>query len=236
MKSPQQRQYYNSRSCKYENEFFTPTIAASSMRFDKIMGLTTRIVNAAREGNILELGAGTGIYTKYLAKLPANQLVASDISQKMLTIAASKNSQRHIEFASFPAEKIPYSDSYFSLVAVFAAMHHFEKTMAVFAEIHRVLRQGGLFIMMEPNPLHPLNFILSILKPVERGMIKSWPWRWLHEADQTGFKVLNWRYGSFFPGWPTKSTVIYRKWEAVLEQIPVIKNLAIFGYYTWEKA
>ena len=97
---------------------------------------------------VLEIAAGTGVVTRKLASLlPASvEIVATDLNQPMLDLAAAVGTERAVEWRQADAMQLPFSDESFdAVVCQFGVMFFPDKTKA-FAEARRVLRLGGIFI------------------------------------------------------------------------------------------
>src|SRR3569833_3200857 len=97
--------------------------------------------------HVLEVAAGTGALTRQLAKmLPDNcSIVATDLNQSMLDMAAAIGANRPVLWRQADAMQLPFPDASFDAVACqFGAMFFPDKAHA-FAEARRVLKPGGVF-------------------------------------------------------------------------------------------
>jgi SAM-dependent methyltransferase len=97
---------------------------------------------------VLEVAAGTGVVTRKLASaLPAGTaIVASDLNQAMLDVAAAAGTARPVEWRQADAMQLPFPDGGFdAVVCQFGAMFFPDKPRA-FAEARRVLRPGGKLV------------------------------------------------------------------------------------------
>lgn len=93
------------------------------------------------DSHILDIGCGTANYTDLLQKLTRAHLYGLDPSEGMLSKARPKNSA--ILFRQGQAGAIPFADGLFDLVYMTDVIHHVPEIGTMFAEIYRVLRQGG---------------------------------------------------------------------------------------------
>ena len=97
---------------------------------------------------VLEIAAGTGVVTRRMANiLPTNvAIVATDLNQAMLDEAAAVGTARPVEWRQADAKALPFADGSFdAVVCQFGAMF-FPGKSAAFAETHRVLTPGGIFL------------------------------------------------------------------------------------------
>ena len=111
---------------------------------------------------ILETAAGTGVVTAALAAaLPDAEIVATDLNQAMLDVAAERAAAPHVSFRQADALELPFDDGSFDLVACqFGAMFYPDKVKGN-AEARRVLRDGGAYLLaiwdrIERNPMSNL--------------------------------------------------------------------------------
>jgi SAM-dependent methyltransferase len=98
----------------------------------------------------LDVATGGGHTALFLAR-QGWRVTAGDISTKML-----ENARRLVEEAGlsletklFPAEEMPFADRTFDLVTVRVAPHHFSSPPRFIAEVARVLRPGGHFLLID---------------------------------------------------------------------------------------
>ena len=97
---------------------------------------------------LLEIAAGTGRVTRHIREhIPASaKLIASDISEDMLSVAKKKLNHLNIEWQNIDAQQLPFTDNSIDVVVCcFGYMFVPDKPKA-FAEAYRVLRPGGTFL------------------------------------------------------------------------------------------
>ena len=108
--------------------------------------------------DVLETAAGTGIVTAALARaLPGARIVATDLNQAMLDVAAVRIDSSNVEFRAADAQDLPFEDESFDLVVCQFGAMFFPDRVRAYAEARRVLRPGGRFLFntwdrLEENP------------------------------------------------------------------------------------
>jgi len=126
----------------------------------------------------LEFGCGTGTTALRLAP-SAGSLVASDISGEMIAIAREKqaadgkvNAAGALTFVQSALETLPYPDESFDVVMGFSAVHLVPDLGDGLAQVHRLLKPGGLFISKTPC-LGDMNPLIVAALPVMRFLGKA---------------------------------------------------------------
>ena len=111
---------------------------------------------ARPQSRVLDLGAGVGTSTSLLAQ--SFRAVAVDVSWLFLR----EGSVGHACQARVAAdvESLPFSSASFDVVGAFEMVEHVFDVGATLAEADRVLKPGGLMVVVSPNLLSPLNPIL----------------------------------------------------------------------------
>lgn len=98
---------------------------------------------------VLDLGCGTGIATRQLADRLDASIIGCDVDQKMIETARERP-VLNIRYVTAPAAHLPFSDETFDAVMAFSAFHWFTDDES-FAEIRRVLKEHGWFLVINKN-------------------------------------------------------------------------------------
>jgi ubiquinone/menaquinone biosynthesis C-methylase UbiE len=109
--------------------------------------LAARVLRTEAQ-SVLETAAGTGVVTRALvAKLPvATRIVATDLNQTMLTLAARLlPSDARIAWRHADALDLPFADESFDAVACQFGVMFFPDKVKGYQEARRVLKPGGHF-------------------------------------------------------------------------------------------
>lgn len=117
------------------------------------------------EGNILDIGIGTGNLEKHIFKKSSNyHVIGLDTSLDFLNIASSKYLNNNLEIIVGDIRDFKFSNNYTNIISSLC-IHHFEnkQKQKIFSDIYKALRPGGCFInfdMVKPDS----NKKLSLLK------------------------------------------------------------------------
>src|SRR5437762_3567231 len=181
--------------------------------------------------SVLELGCGTGYFTRELARSGAD-VVAIDVSPDLLEIAKANSSAPNVRYEIQNAYELSYPDAVFDSVVGSSVLHHLEIQEAI-REIYRVLKPSGTIYFTEPNMLNPQIAIQKNVPWVKRKLGDSpdetaffrWPLRRL--LEQTGYRDV--RIDPFDFLHPKTPVPLVDRLDAlgrVLENVPVISEFA----------
>lgn len=109
----------------------------------------SRRVAASFPESIMEMAAGTGIVTRKIRDCLANNavLIATDLNQPMLDIAASKfQDDEDVSFEPADAMDLPFGADTFDVVACQFGVMFFPDKLQSYHEAKRVLKPGGRYI------------------------------------------------------------------------------------------
>jgi ubiquinone/menaquinone biosynthesis C-methylase UbiE len=142
MGSPERDKLFSGSIAQLYEQYLVPMIF-EPYAADLVARLAARPVR-----RVLEIAAGTGVVTRRLAAvLPSSAtIVATDLNQPMLDLAAILTTARPIEWRQADALQLPFdNESFDAVVCQFGVMFFPDKPQA-FAEARRVLERGGIFL------------------------------------------------------------------------------------------
>ncbi|MBB4638141.1 class I SAM-dependent methyltransferase [Longimicrobium terrae] len=105
-----------------------------------------------RPERALDLGCGGG-HVAYRLAPHAGEVMACDLSAEMLAVVAQTASERglmNIQTHEAAAERLPFDDATFDLVATRFSAHHWRTLEPGIAEAHRVAKPGATVIFIDP--------------------------------------------------------------------------------------
>lgn len=180
---------------------------------------------------VLELGCGTGYFTRELARSGA-EIVAIDVSPELLEIAKSNCSAPNVCYEIQNAYELSYRDDVFDSVVGSSVLHHLEVEAAL-REIFRVLKPGGAIYFTEPNMLNPQIAVQKNVPWVKRKLGDSpdetaffrWPlWRLLKETGYQDIRIAPFDF--LHPKTPMAFVSRLDSLGRFLESVPVISEFA----------
>ncbi|GHA27355.1 demethylmenaquinone methyltransferase [Salinimicrobium marinum] len=114
-----------------------------------------KIVEQSDPDKVLDIATGTGDLAINLAKTGASKIVGLDLSEGMLAVGRKKIAEKElsekIEMIQGDSENLPFEDSSFDAITVAFGVRNFENLKKGLEEILRVLKPGGVFVILETS-------------------------------------------------------------------------------------
>ena len=114
-----------------------------------------KMVAQSNPKTILDIATGTGDLAILMSQTKADKIIGLDISAGMLEVGvqkiAAKNLSNTIEMVLGDSENIPFEDNYFDAITVAFGVRNFENLEKGLAEILRVLKPNGTFVILETS-------------------------------------------------------------------------------------
>jgi ubiquinone/menaquinone biosynthesis C-methylase UbiE len=185
-----------------------------------------------REGDsILELGCGTGYFTRELVKLNIH-ITAIDISPELIEAAKTGIKAGNVVFKIQNAYQMSFADNSFNAVIGSSVLHHLEIGKAL-GEIFRVLKPGGIIAFTEPNMLNPQIALQKNIPWLKRKLGDSPDetafFRWVLKKLLTdaGFSRINIKPFDFLhPAVPRKLVPVVTAVGHIAELTPLLREIA----------
>src|SRR3972149_381895 len=190
--------------------------------------LTSHILPAM---NVLELGCGTGYFTKELVKTGA-QITAIDISDDLLSIAKQTVQSSCVEFRIENAYNMSFPDMCFDSVVGSSVLHHLEIDEAL-SECYRVLKPGGSVYFTEPNMLNPQIALQKNVPCLKKKLGDSpdetafFSWKLKHSLMRHGYtNIIIIPFDWLHPSIPISLIQFVNSIGQFMERTPILKEFA----------
>ena len=114
---------------------------------------TIQLIKSQQPKLILDIATGTGDFAIEAIKINPKKVVGVDISEGMLKLGIEKVNklglQNKIELKLGDSENLPFEDNSFDAITVGFGVRNFENLQKGLKEIHRVLKRGSGFVVLE---------------------------------------------------------------------------------------
>ncbi|SHF14636.1 class I SAM-dependent methyltransferase [Streptoalloteichus hindustanus] len=118
------------------------------------LGLTAGADDGRR--TVLDLGCGTGVFSRWLARRHGVRVIGADPSPPMLALARRHAADPLVSYHLSVEDRLPFlPDAAVDAATacfVFNAIAELDRLRALLAEVARVLRPGGRFTALGPHP------------------------------------------------------------------------------------
>ncbi|MCI0667459.1 MAG: malonyl-ACP O-methyltransferase BioC [Methylococcaceae bacterium] len=147
------------REAGLDKALIRASFARAASRYDEWAMLQRRVgdrllqflsLDSASSAAILDLGAGTGYCSRRLNR-PHVFVIDLDLAPAMLVEARSLD-ERKTHYVCGDAEFLPFRERYFDLVFSNLVIQWCGDLQRVFAEVHRILKPGGIFLFSTFGP------------------------------------------------------------------------------------
>lgn len=146
--------YYRARAAEYDEWFyrkgrFNHGEADSEIWFDEVAQVRGLLHRIPKQGHILELAPGTGIWTQELLKIGDN-ITAIDASPEMITINKAKVQSDRVTYVMADLFKWQPEQEYDMIFFGFWLSHVPPEMLDTFLQtVNRALKLGGYFFMVD---------------------------------------------------------------------------------------
>jgi ubiquinone/menaquinone biosynthesis C-methylase UbiE len=227
-----EKEYFDKIADIFDTHFNVYLRPAGILRVERRIKLYSNHCRFSPDMKILEIGCGTGEYTRHL-KTQGGYLFCTDISQRMLKILKEKiKEKKHLYLFISDLESLSVKDNVFDVIVGNSILHHVDINSVLY-EIFRILKRGGRFAFSEPNMLNPQIYFqkkIGILKrlsgdsPYETAFIR---WKIKKIFNQAGFKsVETLPFDFLHPLLPSFLAKTMDKISIFLEKIPILKEFS----------
>ncbi len=151
---------------------------------------------------VLDFGAGIGNSLPHLAELfPQAEVTGVDVSERSLQVAAHRF-PGVARLLAYDGSAIPLEGASFDLIFSACVFHHINhgEHAAIFAELHRLLKPGGMMVVFEHNPANPATRYIVATCPFDENAVLLRAASLKTSQASAGFREIDVTYTGFFPG------------------------------------
>lgn len=150
-KKEQVEQMFDTISGKYDNLNRVISFGIDTKWKKKML----KMVTSKSPKSILDIATGTGDIAILMSQTNASKIVGLDISAGMLEVGRkkieAKNLSNKIEMIQGDSENLPFENESFDAITVAYGIRNFEHLDKGLSEILRVLKPGGLLVILETS-------------------------------------------------------------------------------------
>lgn len=103
--------------------------------------------------SVLDIGCGFGWHCIYAAEQGAQNVVGTDISEKMLAEAREKTHFKNVHYIKAAMEEFDYGKEQYDVVISSLAFHYTENFKMIADRVYQCLRPGGSFVFSVEHPV-----------------------------------------------------------------------------------
>lgn len=176
----------------------------------------------AKSMSWLDVGCGQGELLR-LGRDEFSETAGTDPSSLML--ASCLDLSVRLQRAS---ARIPYGDGRFDVVSLVCVYHHVVATdrPGLTSEAVRVLKPGGVLVVIEHNPFNPLTRLIVSRTPIDEDARLLSACKVRRLLRKAGMRSLMTRYFLYLP---ERQYARFARFEDYLSRIPLGGQYAVFG-------
>jgi len=117
---------------------------------DATLEVVLQVTCPNQSERVLDVACGTGALGERIAKRwPAVQVIGVDVSSAMLRQASTKVIAGETHWCQAESDRLPFHEDSFDLIICANSFHFFRNPSTTLTEVHRLLRPGGSFILVD---------------------------------------------------------------------------------------
>ncbi len=193
-----------------------------------------KLVAEKNPENILDIATGTGDLAISLTTTDAKEIIGLDISDGMLEVGRQKISSKKLDhmisMVIGDSEDLPFKTNTFDAITVAFGVRNFENLEKGLAEILRVLKPNGIFVILETSvPTNPIykfgyeTYSKFILPTIGK----------LFSKDRVAYKYLS-ESASVFPYGETLNNILRK--IGFINVVDKPQTMGVASIYTASKA
>ena len=183
---------------------------------------------------VLEVGCGTGLFTKALAATD-NAIAAIDISEQLILKAKARVLSGNVHFIVGNACETGFKSESFDFIVGCSSLHHLDVHLAL-KEFFRILKTGGRILFTEPNMMNPQIALVKNVPSLKRRVGDSpdetafFRWQMAKKLHHFGFVDVSVEPFDFIhPQIPPSLLNVAERLTTLLEKTPLLAGVCGFA-------
>lgn len=234
-KEIRERKHFDLYANKYDQNYDYSSLFTKykiNKKVDDFIEIITRL-HSNKDIKILELGCGTGEYTRLVAKrFPNLKIIGIDISSKILQVARQKcKGLKNVDFETTSAYDTKFRKGQFDVIFGYYILHHLEYKKLI-PELNRILKKNGYLYFYEPNIINPAVYMIKSSKTIKKFVGDSedeWAINPLTvEKNFRGFQVIDIKISEYITPLKMLPFNLLKKLDKVssyLSYVPMVRYL-----------
>ncbi len=163
-----------------------------------LLDLVARRIGDSQQARLLDVGCGIGLIERALVG-QVGSLYGIDVSQRSVRLATEGTAGA--TFLHYDGQRLPFADDVFDLTYAVCVLHHVPaaKWSGFVAEMARVVRPGGLALIIEHNPITPLTRLVVSRCELDKDATLLSARRCRKLLRGAGLDIVEQRYFAFIP-------------------------------------
>ena len=210
--------------------YLSSPVHAQGADLARLHTLAATLTGSSKRPVVLDIGCGAG-HAGFAVAPAAASVTAFDLSPQMLAVVDGVARERgfdHLRTVQGDVTALPFDDAAFCMVVTRFSAHHWRDVPAALREVRRVLKPGGLFVVIDitapETPLHDTT--LQAVELLRDGShVRDYrPSEWQQMLADAGFTV---PASAATDSW--KLTMQFDQWTARMrtpaERVTAIRSL-----------
>jgi SAM-dependent methyltransferase len=170
----------------------------TDVKADLLVDAVRRALADPMKVSVLDVGCGVGL-TDAAIGARFGSLSGVDVSEASIRSARATNPT--VDYRAYDGRVLPYDDDAFDAAFAICVVHHVEPPArrGFITEVARVVRPGGIAIVIEHNPYNPLTRMAVARCDFDDGVVLSRRRETERLMGSAGLDVVTSSYVLFFP-------------------------------------
>jgi SAM-dependent methyltransferase len=190
----------------------------TKVKADNLTDLFARHFHDTAGTKVLDIGCGNGsIHPFLMDRNPSLRVSGIDVAGEV--VADAQIAHRNVAYDVYDGKQLPYPDASFDAAFTICVMHHVPppEWPSFLSEMRRVVRPGGIAVVIEHNPMNPLTRRIVNCCPLDKNAMLLRSGQLKAMLSNAGFQSVSVRFILFTPF----DNAFFRSLDRALGSIPL---------------